>query len=331
MNNLLKRSDGETRRVGVELEFSGLDLETISRIVNEEFGGKAKRISDYETLIEDTEFGEFRIELDFAYLKKLGREADPGLDEEDLELEDLPEKLLAAVAEQVVPFEVVTPPIPMDRLDTLDPMIERLRSEGALGTRRSAIYAFGLHMNPEMPKLDADTVLAYLRAFMCLYDWLERAGNVDWSRQLTPYIQPYPKEYVRKVTDFSYSPDLNLLIDDYLEENPVRNRALDMLPLFAHLDEPRVRKVVDDDRVKPRPTLHYRLPNCDIDVDGWGVSTPWSDWIQVELLANDEKRLKKMCRGFRRYLDSRIATLTGNWSKDCERWLADPDDFNDGA
>jgi hypothetical protein len=32
-------------------------------------------------------------------------------------------------------------------------------------------------------------------------------------------------------------PDLDTLIDDYLEYNPTRNRALDFLPLFLHLDE----------------------------------------------------------------------------------------------
>lgn len=325
MNKLLKRSDGETRRVGVELEFSGLNIDTISQIVGNQFNGNLKRISAYETIIENTEFGEFRIELDFSYLKQLGREADHELKKEDLE--ELPEKVLAAVAEQVVPFEVVTPPIPMDRLAVLEPMVEQLRTEGALGTRRSAIYAFGLHLNPEMPGVDAGTILAYMRAFMCLYDWLERVGEVNWSRQLTPYIQRFPKNYVRKVTDLDYSPDLSHLIDDYLEENPVRNRALDMLPLFAHLDEQRVRKIVDDDRVNARPTLHYRLPNCDIDLDGWSVNTPWSDWMQVELLANDELRLEKMCRGYRRYLESTIASLTGDWSKNCERWLAEPEEI----
>ena len=36
--------------------------------------------------------------------------------------------------------------------------------------------------------------------------------------------------------DAGYGPDLGALIDDYLAANPTRNRALDLLPLFAELD-----------------------------------------------------------------------------------------------
>lgn len=319
---LLKRADGQIRRLGVELEFSGLDIATIADAVHAQFGGTIDTVSDYETKITDTDFGTFRIELDFGYLKQLGRESGP-VDYED-DIERLPERILAAIAEQVVPFEIVTPPVPMDQIDVLEPLIESLRSKGALGTRHSAVYAFGLHLNPEMPDLDPATITAYLQAFVCLYPWLERVSEIDWSRHLTPYIKPYPKEYVRKVIENDYRPDIESLIDDYLEANPVRNRALDLLPLFAHIDEDRVRRVVDDERVKARPTLHYRLPNCDIDASGWGISTPWNQWLQVELLANDQDRLEKIMRGYRQHLDDPVASLIGDWSKSCERWLVDP-------
>ncbi|MDX1513205.1 MAG: amidoligase family protein [Gammaproteobacteria bacterium] len=323
LDRLLKRTDGEVRRLGVELEFSGLDIGTISEAVRAELGGSVRVISDYEQEIGDTEFGTFRIELDFAYLKQLGRESAPDTLPDDMER--LPERILAAIAEQVVPFEIVSPPMPMDRIDALEPLSERLRKEGALGTRHSAVYAFGLHLNPELPDLGAETVTAYLQAFMCLYPWLERAGEVDWSRRLTTYIQPYSKDYILKVIDADYRPGTEQLIDDYLEANPDRNRALDMLPLFAHLDEARVRRAVDDERIKARPTLHYRLPNCDIDNPQWTISTPWRQWLQVEFLAADRERLDQICAGYREYLGSRIAALTSDWSRDCERWLVAPD------
>ena len=318
-SKLLKRSDGKDRRLGVELEFSGLDISAIAETVHAHFGGTIESISDYEKEISDTEFGTFRIELDFGYLKELGREVGPS--DLDDDIERLPERLLASVAERVVPFEIVTPPMPMDAVNSLDPLVEKLREQGALGTRHSPIYAFGLHLNPEMPDLNALTVTAYLQAFTCLYPWLERVGEVDWSRRLTPYIQPYPKAYVRKLIEQDYRPEIEILIDDYLKANPVRNRALDMLPLFAHIDESKVRSIVDDDRIKPRPTLHYRLPNCDIDVDDWKISTPWNHWLQVELLANDRKRLEKVMRGYRQYLEEPLSGLTSDWTKSCEHWL----------
>ena len=324
---LYRRADGETRRVGVELEYSGLDIESSAKLVSKEFGGRIDPVSAYECKIRDTEFGDFQVELDFGLLKQIGRDgAEEAADDES---EQLPERLLASVAEALVPFEIVTPPLPMHRLGELEELIERLRREGAQGTRHSAFYAFGLHLNPEMPDTDAATVLAYMQAFACLYPWLVRVGEIDWSRRFTVYIQPYPNDYVRAIIDRDYSPAIETLIDDYLKANPARNRALDMLPLFAHIDEERVRAVVDDDRIKPRPTLHYRLPNCEIDLREWSIQKPWKQWLQVEHLARDEKRLEKMRRGYCRYLDNPVRAMLKDWSKSCERWLVELD--GDGA
>lgn len=314
----LRTSDGRVRRVGLELEFSGLGIDVISDIVERTLGGEVRRVSDYEHEVVDTALGDFRIELDFAYLKRAAREH---ARDDELRLVRLSDEMIGAVAERIVPFEIVTPPVPMDRIGELVPLCEGLREAGALGTRHSPVYAFGLHMNPELPALDAATVVAYLKAFLCLYDWLVQASEVDWSRRLTPYVQAFPHDYVRRVVDRRYHPDMATLIDDYLEVNPDRNRALDMLPLFAHVDEPRVRAVVDDPRVKSRPTLHYRLPNCDIDEPGWDVRRPWSHWLQVERLANERRRLELMCRGYAKYLDNPVGRMFKPWAEACERWL----------
>ncbi len=322
--SLYQRSDGETRRVGVELEYSGLDIETSAELVRKEFGGRVDPVSAYESKIKDTEFGDFQVELDFGLLKQIGRDSAEDAEEEGSE--QLPERLLASVAEQLVPFEIVTPPLPMDRLHELEVLIDKLRKEGALGTRHSAFYAFGLHLNPEMPDVEAETVLAYMQAFACLYPWLVRVGEIDWSRRFTVYIQPFANDYVRRIIDREYTPGIETLIDDYLEANPARNRALDMLPLFAHIDEKRVRAVVDDERIKPRPTLHYRLPNCEIDIREWSISKPWRQWLQVEHLARDRKRLEKMRRGYCRYLDNPVRAMLKDWSKSCERWLVELDE-----
>jgi hypothetical protein len=80
-------------------------------------------------------------------------------------------------------------------------------------------------------------------------------ADINLTRRITSYIDPFPIEYVRKVIAPAYRPDLGTLIDDYLEHNPTRNRALDLLPLFLHLDEERVRAITDDPLIKPRPTF----------------------------------------------------------------------------
>lgn len=310
------------RRVGVEIEFAGLDIERITELTREVLGGEIERVSDYEYFVRKTPLGDFGIELDFAYLKKIGRERDPDFQLEQLKhFDDLAEGILALFARQVVPYEVVSPPLPMHEAWQMDSLIAALRKAGAKGTNQGVSYAFGLHLNPEMPDLKAETILAYLRAFLCLFDWLKVRSEVDLTRRVTPYIDPFEKDYIKLVLAEDYAPDMDQLIDDYLAHNPTRNRALDMLPLFAHIDEARVRAVVDDDRVKARPTLHYRLPNCQIDEHDWGLIRPWRDWLQIDALACDEKRLQTVCRGYRKYLHNPAGALFKDWARDCTRWL----------
>ena len=100
-----------------------------------------------------------------------------------------------------------------------------------------------------------------LKSFFCLYDWMIDVERPDLARRVTPYINHFESDYIKLVLNRDYDPTIEQLIDDYLEYNPTRNRNLDMLPLFAFIDEKRVRSVVDDPRVNARPTFHYRLPN----------------------------------------------------------------------
>lgn len=310
---------GSARRVGVELEFAGLAIERIAELVVAELGGKTRAITPYEQRVEGTALGDIDLELDAAYFKRLGRERDP---EANLnELDQLGESLLKLLAEQVVPYELVSPPIPMADLWRLGDLLTRLRLAGARGTNHATVYAFGLHLNQELPDLSTNTVLAYMQAFLCLYEWLMERSHVKLSRRLTPYIDPFPRDYVKRVIDGDYAPDRAGLIDDYLAANPTRNRALDLLPLLCHLDESRVRAVVADPRVKARPALHYRLPNCQVDEPLWSLAQPWRDWLQVEALACDPQRLERVCRGYRRHLGGPAGGLFSDWPEACSRWL----------
>lgn len=307
------------RRLGVEIEFSGMGIEAASAIVEAEFGGSVEAASAFEHRVRDTCLGDFNVELDFEYLKTVGREGD-SLERESL-LDHIPPRIVAEIARHVVPIEVVSPPIAMNEIGRLDSLTAELREAGARGTRHSPVYAFGLHLNPEMPALDARTIGAYLRAFLCLYEWLLRVSEVDWTRRVTPYINAFPTEYVRHVLADDYAPSLTDLMDDYLVSNADRNRALDMLPLFAHLDEARVRATIDDPRIKPRPTLHYRLANCDIDRPGWGIFTAWRHWLEVEQLAHDRVLLATISAAYREHLEGFASRAFGDWAARCEQWL----------
>ena len=313
---------GQERHVGVELEMAGLEPLEMVQCIRTVFGGELQRHSRFEYSVVNTTLGKFAVELDASYLKSIGYKLEKKLRaEDDFSIESIATELITVAAEQVVPWEITTPPVPLARLPELEPLITTLRDAGALGTRSSLVYAFGLHLNPELPALDVHTLLNYLRAFLCLFEWIADEDDTDLSRRLTSYINHFNKPYILKVLDPHYQPNLRQFMLDYMEANPTRNRTLDLLPLFAWLDEPFLRAHIEDPRVKGRPTLHYRLPNCDIDNPHWNLYQPWAEWLQVEHLANRPDKLAKMCASYREYLDTLLPSFDSAWLKSIKLWL----------
>lgn len=316
-----RTEDDDLRRVGVEVELAGLAPDEIVHLLQLRFGGVKEVESPFVYHLKRSRLGNFRIELDAAMLKKHGQkiEVEKESSEQNLRMKavDLYTDALTNSAELFVPWEIVTDPIKMEDLAVLNPIFSELREAGAEGTKESLRYAFGVHLNPELPSLEADTILRYLQAYIVLYDWLTEKENVDLMRRITPYIAPFKTDYIQKVLDPDYKPDMDELIDDYLEYNPTRNRSLDMLPLFAHIDEQRVRNVVTDDRVKARPTLHYRLPNCEIDEPSWELWTIWQNWLQVESLANHET-LPELAAEYLSAIQSMRHKFTSDWKEQIE-------------
>lgn len=278
-------------KVGVEIEFVGVEVELVTQCVADEFGGEIERRHDYEWFV-NSDLGKFRIELDSRPMKDIAERAEESPDE----YAKLRHEILREPAATLVPCEIVTPPLPEDALPRLDRVIARLGEMGGHGTHDGLLYAFGVHFNPAIDPVEAPVVLKTLRAFSLLADWLRRHYDVDVSRDLSPYVKPYPHGYRCRILhdDYPKEPSFEVLIDDYLKHNPTRNRALDMLPLFAHVDEARVREVVGaDEKVNTRPTYHYRLPNAEVGREGWTVSSEWESWVLVRQLAGDDERLER--------------------------------------
>ena len=229
--------------VGVEMEMTGIPLDELAASVADFFGGlEVEERGRYERVLKGDKAGDWVVELDYALLKRLGREEH---DDDTFEgsLANTTEDAIALVAEEIVPLAVFGPPLPLDRLDEVEDLIVHLRAAGAKGVSDSLINALGMEFNPELASHDARYIAACLKAFICLTDWLVDRADIDISRKMTSYVNPFPSAYARKMIDPHYWPDLATLIDDYLVDNPTRNRMLDMLPLFLFLDEDRVRAV----------------------------------------------------------------------------------------
>jgi len=311
-----RTADGAERRVGFELEFSGVSLERAIAAVAEALDGEIKSETAAECTIAAPEFGDFVVEIDWSYLKRKAAE-DEAQPDDSRWLETL-----SQAAALVVPLEVVCPPLGLSDLPVLEPVVRSLRNAGAVGTDESLAAADGVHVNAEIPRLDAPTIFAYLRAFALLQWWLVDAHDVDVARRLSPYVNLYPEAYLERVASM---PNANLdeIFADYLTHNATRNRALDLLPLLAEIDEARVKESVDDPRIKARPAFHYRLPNCHIEQPDWSLDSAWNTWCVVERVATNAALLDELAAAFIESERPVLGVSRANWVAHVDKWLRD--------
>ncbi|GAB2795564.1 hypothetical protein GCM10027040_22510 [Halomonas shantousis] len=321
-------SEGEPRRIGVEIEFAGLSPVLAADLVVNLFGGTLTRISAHRLVVEETRWGKFTIELDSKYVhpdeKMLSQiHATPGTplsagDQMRLELHTKTREWFGDMVAGVVPTEIVTPPVPWNELGELDCLFEALREHHAKGTDASVLYGFGMHLNPQVPSEESDSVLAHLRAYLILAAWLRDEIRIDITREVLPHANPFPKPYALKVLSTAYTPDLDTLIADYLDYNPTRNRELDLFPLFAHLVPDSPNPLLHEELVKPRPTYHYRLPNAQLSEPGWGAVNEWNRWVEVERLAADPARLKERSLA---YIEHHTQSSMARWLDKLRKWM----------
>ena len=313
-----QNADNQTRRVGFELEFSGINLQETVSAVQSAIDAEIASQTEAEITLHSKEFGDFNIEIDWAYLKaKATEEQGPNDDRTWVDL-------LSRVAPVLVPIEVVCPPIPMDRMEVLTGMVGALREAGAVGTEKSFISAYGVHVNVELPDLEAATISRYLRAYALLQWWLVDKHGIDLARRISPYIDLFTTDYLKQVLAYPDA-DMNQIFDDYLQFNPSRNRGLDVLPLLASIDEDRVRGVVDDPRIKARPAFHFRLPDCRIEQSDWSLTVPWKSWLVVEKLSSNETWLQELTDEFLSIERQRVLLDISrtDWVEYIDLWLKD--------
>ncbi len=314
---------GDRRQVGIELEYGELSLEETARIIQDHFGGQIEGTNRFYQKVVGTSLGDFTLEVDSrlltqksyeAPLRKLGFDPDQ-LQVGDQSLAKALESLLSETAVQLVPFEIGAPPIPFDQLPRLDELRAALHQAGAVGTRASWAFAFGLHLNPEAPQQSVDSILQHLRAFLVLYPWLLRDGQIDLSRRVSPFIDPFPQSYLDRVFAADYAPDGPQLVQDYYADNPDRNRPLDLYPLLAHRWPDEVAALEDIGKLSARPTYHYRLPNCDIDRADWSLIEEWNRWVTIERLAQQPDHLRDLMAQYLQQQQDTLFNFGEQWAK----------------
>jgi hypothetical protein len=282
---LLHNEQGQVRTVGIEIEFVGPSAERTVQALQEAFGGRLIEEDPHAFALKESAIGDLNVELDSRILHP-GKQA-------GTQRGVLPKiaALFGFAARYLVPCELVTAPIPIDQLQELNRILTVLRGVGAKGTQDAPLYAFGLHFNPEIPRQDAATVTAFMKSFALINPWLRREASPDTTRNLLGFADPFPTEYVRRIADPDYWPDIPAFINDYLSHNATRNRDLDLLPLLHHFDAKRVRAILPNEKINGRPTFHYRLPDARVSDPGWSIAPDWNRWVCVERLASDRAKL----------------------------------------
>jgi hypothetical protein len=326
--NALPKQD--SRKAGFEFELSGLTVEDCAELVKQEFGGTVEPNHSLEVEIKDTDAGTFRVEMDSHLMKDMAEsleEEQPETKDQLIDTAPIRESISQAMgsfAGQFVPLEIVTPPLAFDQFDKLERLREQLCQQKAKGTRDAPVNAFGMHINAQIPSEDIEGVLPIFKAFLILYPWLKQQMKIDFSRRCLTYIDPFPKAYIQLVLAEDYQPSWKDFITDYLEHNPTRNRALDMLPIFSHIDDSLLDKLDEKQRVlvNARPAFHYRLPNCEVDNPDWHIARDWNLWVKLEEVAGDAKLLGKLACDYLEFLDAPLHLTDGKWAEQLNEELS---------
>jgi hypothetical protein len=290
MNSAAKNYKGEARKLGIELEFHGLSPLNSAKVVAELLGGElnVKTVDDVEVT---TKSGPYRFETDARFLKKLSEASAANIKDAVLDYQGSIREALSGISKEFVPTELVSPPLDIGNLSEINRIQKALVAAGAVGTSESVRFAFGAQLNPEIRTEDPNEILKNIKSFLILSVWLKSQIQMDLTRVLTSFAGDFPKDYIFHIFKKDGVESFDELIDDYLLFNPTRNRSLDMLPLFAFLDEKRVRAKVPSQKINKRPTYHYRLPNSQLSLDSWSIEVEWKRWMIIEKLVDADQVL----------------------------------------
>jgi len=278
-------ASGQLRRVGVEVELGGIDASEVAKLCAGTLGGRAEQQDTHEWQADGSALGKLEVYLDTALRKtQAGALRDAGLE----------------LGREVVPVEIVTQPVTLDRLAELDRLRRALRDAGALGSTSGLFFGFGVHLNMEVADRTVPAMLRPLLAYALIEDWMREAQPIDPARRLLPFTDPYPTRFVEGLIDLGLDAGLEDLIRLYLGETPTRNRGLDMLPLLADLWPEMVEAGLDEGtKLSPRPAFHFRLPDCRIDEADWSLLEEWNRWLLVELVADDTELMQELAAHWR--------------------------------
>lgn len=259
---------GKGRRTGVEIEFGGLSVDQTAQIICDLWGGAVSDRQERVSVIEGGRLGKVKVELDISLAKKWA------------------EDMAAQALGDLVPVEIVTAPLTQGQMPECTALLDALHQQGGLGTQAKLGYGFGVHLNPELPPGGTPALVAIVRAFALLEDWLRQSDPLDRTRRLLPFVNPWPLVLIDALAS-QRDWDLAEFAQTYARLAPARGFGLDLLPALQDACPQALSALAPDQLKGGRPTFHYRLPESRLGDPDWSLAYEWNRWVLVEQVACD--------------------------------------------
>ena len=269
---------GHARKIGVEVEFSGLTVADTVNVVEKGLSGTPEGDDQFLRHVKGTRVGDIKVELDTV--AKAASDVDlvrHGLD----------------AARAVVPIEIITDPLDLFQLQEFSDFLGDLRDAGAQGSRSGVLLGFGVHLNPEVVGLTHSHTVETIRAYGLLEAHLRRVERLNLTRRVLPFVAPWPEAFVTALLDKNVT-SLNDVLQLAITHLSSRNHGLDLFPLLKYAAPDQFEDGFTDTLTSGRPTFHFRLPDCRIDETGWDLTQPWALWHCVEMVAADPSLMRKL-------------------------------------
>lgn len=195
------------KRVGLEVEFTGLTIDEVLSELQNELGGKLERVDEGNTFYYKLKNSALSrsLEAEKIWIHFEGNETDSTTRVTDVS--------------RIKTIEVTSSPLDWEGVKIFDRAIQRLRDAGAIGTTET--NAVSIQVNIEMvtsekPTMAIEDLLSLLRNYYSDEHFALIEKEVVLPEVRKPYVGKYSDEMMKRILNPDYKPSMRQFYDDFL-------------------------------------------------------------------------------------------------------------------